>query len=89
MFKKSTRILGKMYRLTKGQITLVGAGGVSSGEDVLEKVRAGASLIQLYTALVYEGPSLIKKIKHDLLHLLEREGFETITDALGTDDGKK
>ncbi len=89
LFKKSTRILGKMYRLTKGQITLVGAGGVSSGEDVLEKVRAGASLIQLYTALVYEGPSLIKKIKHDLLHLLEREGFETITDALGTDDGKK
>ena len=60
LFEPSTRVLSQLYQLTKGQTTLIGVGGVGSAEDVLKKIRSGASLVQLYTALVYKGPGLIK-----------------------------
>ncbi len=85
LFEPSTRVLSQLYQLTKGQTTLIGVGGIESAEDVLKKIRSGASLVQLYTALVYKGPSLIKKIKHDLVELLERDGLKNISYAVGID----
>jgi dihydroorotate dehydrogenase len=85
LFLPSTRILHEMYGMTKGQIPLIGCGGISSGEDAYAKIRAGASLIQLYTALVFEGPGLVRKIKRDLAALLKRDGFRAVGDAVGAD----
>ena len=85
LFKPSTEILRTMRRLTKGKLVLIGVGGVSSGEDAWTKIRAGASLVQLYTALVYEGPALIGRIKRELLACMKRDNIKTIKDAIGLD----
>ena len=66
------------------RLVLVGVGGISSGADAYEKIQAGASLIQLYTGLVYEGPGLIRRIKRELLACLDRDGLATIGDAVGS-----
>ncbi len=66
-------------------VPVVGVGGVSSAEGAYRKIRAGASLVQLYTALVYEGPSLAREINEGLLELLERDGFDSVEDAVGAD----
>ncbi len=79
----STALLAEMHRLTAGRIPLVGAGGVASGADAYAKIRAGASLIELYTALVYEGPGLIARIKAELATLLRRDGFKSVAEAVG------
>ena len=62
-FQPSNKILKKMYNLTNGQIILIGVGGISSGSDCYEKIKSGASLLQLYSAITFSGPSLISKIK--------------------------
>jgi dihydroorotate dehydrogenase len=85
LFAPSTALLAEMWRLTRGQIPLIGVGGVASGADAYAKIRAGASLVQLYTALVYEGPGLVLRIKHDLAGFLARDGFASIADAVGAD----
>lgn len=87
LFAMSTDVLRDMYRLTKGKLTLVGVGGVSSGADAYAKIRAGATLVQLYTALAYEGPGLIPRIKRELLALMERDGLSLIAEAIGKDAG--
>ena len=66
-------------------VTLIGVGGVASGQDAYAKIRAGASLVQLYTALAYDGPSLIGRIKAELVACLERDGFARLSDAVGKD----
>ena len=81
----STRVLGDFYRLTEGRIPLIGVGGVGSGDDAYAKIRAGASLVQLYTALVFEGPGLVRRINARLSELLERDGFANVADAIGAD----
>jgi len=83
VFETSTDVLRRMFRLTEGRLTLVGVGGVASGADAYAKIRAGASLVQLYTALTFQGPSLVARIKRELLQLLERDGLKSITDAVG------
>jgi dihydroorotate dehydrogenase len=80
----STQILAEMHRRLNGAVTLVGVGGISSGEDAYAKIRAGASLVQLYSALVFHGPGLIARIKRELLQCLERDGFANVTEAVGT-----
>jgi dihydroorotate dehydrogenase len=72
-----------MYALTGGRIPLVGVGGIASGRDAYERIRAGASVVQLYTALVYEGPGLVKRIKRELAALLRRDGFAHVGEAVG------
>jgi dihydroorotate dehydrogenase len=72
-------------RATGGQMPLIAAGGIGSGEDAFARLRAGASLVQLYSALVYRGPGLARQINRDLKALLAREGFERLTDAIGTE----
>jgi dihydroorotate dehydrogenase len=66
-------------------VPVVGVGGVSSAEGAYRKIRAGASLVQLYTGLVYEGPSLARDINAGLLELLEADGFDSVTEAVGAD----
>jgi dihydroorotate dehydrogenase len=66
-------------------VVLVGVGGISSGADAYAKIRAGASLVQLYTALVYHGPGLITRIKRDLVALLARDEFSSVAQAVGKD----
>ena len=79
----STRMLAQAYRLARGRLTLIGAGGVFSGADALEKIQAGASLVQLYTSFAYHGPALIPRLKRELLACLDREGVGTVADAVG------
>lgn len=85
LFSLSTTLLQEMYELTDGLIPLIGVGGVSSGFDAYTKIRAGASLVQLYTAVVYEGFGLVNKILGELNMLLEQDGFESVADAVGVD----
>ncbi|XP_010642789.1 dihydroorotate dehydrogenase (quinone), mitochondrial isoform X1 [Fukomys damarensis] len=81
----STQTIREMYALTQGRIPIIGVGGVSSGQDALEKIRAGASLVQLYTALTYGGPPVVGRIKRELEALLKEQGFSRVTDAIGAD----
>jgi dihydroorotate dehydrogenase len=67
------------------RFVLIGAGGVGSGEDAYAKIRAGASLVQLYTALAFEGPGLVDTIKRGLLSCITRDGFGSVSDAVGGD----
>ena len=85
LFGKATAVLSAFYRQTGGKVPLVGVGGVSSGADAYAKIRAGASLIQLYTALAYAGPALVGEIKRDLLRLMQADGFTRIATAIGAD----
>lgn len=83
LFEKSTAVLARLYAETAGNIPLIGVGGVSSGAQAYAKIRAGASAVQVYTALVYGGISLVEQIVRDLDTLLQRDGFETVADAVG------
>lgn len=85
LFARSTALLAEMYRLTQGRLPLIGVGGVASAADAYEKVRAGACLIQLYTALVFAGPGLVIEIKRGLADLLRADGFASISHAVGCD----
>ncbi len=85
LFAPSTAVLREMYGLTGGRLPLIGAGGIASGADAYAKIRAGASLVQLYSALVYAGPALVPAIRRDLAALLRRDGFATLGDAVGAD----
>lgn len=84
LFAPSTAILTDLYRLTGGAIPLVGVGGIGSGAEAYAKIRAGASLLQLYTALVYGGPRLVSRILQELAALLRADGFGRIGDAVGS-----
>jgi dihydroorotate dehydrogenase len=79
----STELLAEMYRLTRRRVPLIGTGGVASGADAYEKLRAGASLVQLYTALVFQGPGLVRRIKDDLARRLRADGFRSVAEAVG------
>ncbi len=84
LFARSTEMLRTAARLSAGRLTLIGCGGVRSGADALAKIRAGASLLQLYTAFAYEGPALLPRLKAQLLEAMHAEGFATIAEARGT-----
>lgn len=85
LFAPSTRVLREMYGLTGGRLPLVGAGGIASGDDAYAKIRAGAALVQLYSALIYGGPALLAAIKRDLAARLRADGFASVADAVGTE----
>lgn len=84
LFDRSTDVLTAMYRQTEGKIPLIGVGGVASGADAYAKIKAGASLVQLYTALIYQGPGLVTRIKRDLVKRLQQDGHTRIGQAVGT-----
>jgi dihydroorotate dehydrogenase len=85
LFEPSTRILKSMRQRIGVKLPLVGVGGISSGADAYGKIRAGASLVQLYSALALEGPSLIGRIARDLSACLARDGFANVSEAVGAD----
>jgi len=85
LFKASTQVLSDIYRLTGGALPLIGAGGIASGADAYAKIRAGASLVQFYSAMVYQGPALVTRVKRELAALLRRDGFTALIQAVGAD----
>jgi len=80
---RANEVMRYLYRNTKGRLTLVGVGGISSAQDAYERMLSGASLIQFYTALVYEGPTLPRTINEGLLKLMERDGVNNVADLVG------
>jgi dihydroorotate dehydrogenase len=85
VFAMATDMLRAVYQASGGKLTLIGVGGVSSADEAYAKIRAGASLVQLYTGLVYEGPGLVTRMKRDLAGLLRADGFTSIKEAIGID----
>lgn len=84
LFEKSTRVLAQLSKLTDGRIPLIGVGGVGSAAQAYAKIRAGASAVQIYSAMVYEGLSLVPRVAQGLEALLERDGFANVADAVAT-----
>ena len=84
---RATALVRHLYRATGGAVPLVGVGGIDSAEEAYRRVRAGASLVQVYTGLVYEGPGLVGKIHRGLVRSLDRDGLATLADAVGADAG--
>lgn len=83
LFTKSTQILRQFYQLTKGEIPLIGVGGITSGKDAYTKIKNGASLVQIYSALIYQGFAMVEEIKKYLAENLEKDGFKNISEAIG------
>jgi len=79
----STRMIATLYQLTRGRIPLIGVGGIFTAEDAWEKIAAGASLVQLYTGFIYQGPRIAQEINEGLAKILEREGFANVEEAVG------
>lgn len=84
LFRASTDLLTLVHAMSAGRLALVGVGGVASAAEAYAKIRAGASAVQLYTALAYEGPGLVARLKRDLSALLASDGFATVSEAVGT-----
>lgn len=80
---RSTQMIAELYELTHGFIPLIGVGGIFNAEDAWEKIAAGASLVQLYTGFIYQGPRIVKEIDEGLLKILDREGLATLEAAIG------
>jgi dihydroorotate dehydrogenase len=83
LFEKSTHVLAQLYRATESKLPIIGVGGVASAEDAYTKIKAGASAVQLYSALVYRGLGLVPDIAHGLDALLERDGYGSVSEAVG------
>jgi dihydroorotate dehydrogenase len=83
LFDMSTKLLAQMYALTQGKLPLIGVGGIASGADAYAKIRAGATAVQLYSALVFAGPRLVRRIKDELAACLRRDGFSSLQQAVG------
>jgi len=81
---KSCDLIKLFYTETDGKLPIIGAGGVSDAQSAYDKIKAGASLVQLYTALIYQGPSVVNKINKGLAELLKADGFSNIGEAIGT-----
>lgn len=81
----STELIRRIRRASLGRLPIIGVGGIFSGQDAYEKIRAGASLVQLYSALIYRGPGVVRGIARDLARLLRRDGYKTVAAAVGTE----
>jgi dihydroorotate dehydrogenase len=88
LFDQSTRVLARLSRLTQGRMPLIGVGGIGSAQDAYAKIKAGASAVQLYTAMVFDGIALAARIAQGLDALLARDGFATVTEAVGTENDR-
>lgn len=84
LFEKSNQVLKNIYQLTNGKIPLIGVGGISSAEDAYIKIKCGASLVQIYSAFIYQGFELVEKIKKELDEMLKKDGLQNISEVVGT-----
>jgi dihydroorotate dehydrogenase len=82
---RSTECIRILYKATDGNLPIIGVGGVGSGQDAYEKLRAGASLIQIYSMMVYEGPGVVTRIRHELAELMRQNGHRHLSDIVGLD----
>lgn len=82
---RSTAVIRTLHRLAGAQLPIIGVGGIFSAEDAYAKIRAGASLVQLYTGMIFEGPCLVRRIVRELVTLVRRDGFTTLSEAVGRD----
>ena len=80
----SNELINKFFKLVGKKILIIGVGGVDSAEGVFNKIVSGATLVQLYTGMVYKGPTIASKINKDLDEIVKREGFKNISEAIGT-----
>jgi dihydroorotate dehydrogenase len=85
LFEPSTEVLRKVFRIARGRLVLIGVGGIATAEQAYAKIRAGASLVQFYSAFAYAGPALPRRIADGLAGLLKRDGFTSVADAVGKD----
>ncbi len=83
LFFKSNKIIRDFYTLTSGKIKIIGVGGVFTANDILTKMKLGASLVQLYSSFTYQGPYHVKKITLDLIALIQQEGYRNISEVIG------
>ena len=81
---KSNLLINKFYKILKNKIKIIGVGGVDTGTGVYEKFINGASLVQLYTGMVYRGPNIVSKISSELIHILNHKGIKNISEIIGT-----
>jgi dihydroorotate dehydrogenase len=81
---RSTQIIANLYRLSSGAMTIIGVGGIFTAADAWEKICAGASLVQLYTGFIYQGPAIAREINDGLAEILKREGINSLDDAVGS-----
>ncbi len=82
--KISNEVISKFYKILKDKTKIIGVGGVSNGKDAFEKITSGATLVQLYTGMVYRGPRIASKISKELIDLLKNKGFKNVSEAIGT-----
>lgn len=83
-FERSNELISLTYRKYRDKLIIIGCGGVFSAEDAYEKIKCGASLIQMITGMIYNGPTTIAKIHHNLKKLIQKDGYTSITEAIGT-----
>jgi dihydroorotate dehydrogenase len=82
---RATAMLARAYLLATGRLTFIGVGGIANGRQALTRIKAGASLVQIYTAFAYRGPALVSQINRDLAAALREEGFSRLAEAIGAD----
>ncbi len=87
--QKSTDVIHNFYKITDGKLPIIGVGGIASGDQAYEKIKAGASLVQLYTGLIFKGPQIAHDINTRLITLLQKDGYSNISEAIGADHRSK
>ncbi|RAP77977.1 quinone-dependent dihydroorotate dehydrogenase [Paenibacillus montanisoli] len=83
--ERSTEVIRDVYRRTGGKLPIIGSGGIFTAADAYDKIRAGASLVEIYTALIYKGPELLRELAEGLMECLRKDGFQSIKEAVGAD----
>ena len=86
LLKSSNRVIKTLYREIGAKIPIIGVGGIFTAEDAYAKIKAGASAVQIYTGLIYQGPGLVRELKKGLVRLLRQDGLPNITAAIGLDE---
>lgn len=82
--ERSTEIISRVYRQTEGKLPIIGCGGIFSSEDAYDKIKAGSSLVEIYTSFIYEGPQITRRLHNGIRELMQRDGFAHISEAVGT-----
>ncbi len=82
--ERATEVIAQIYRQTEGKLPIIGVGGIFNAEDAWEKIRSGASLVQIYTGLIYKGPGIVKGINKGLIRLLKKQGYRSIAELIGS-----
>ena len=85
LFLRATEQLARFYRMTGGRLPLIGVGGITTGADAYAKIRAGAAALQLYTALIYQGPGVVERVLGEVDRLLAEDGYDRLSEAIGAD----